>query len=183
MDTFQLALDFLDDVNQQLEEVSVDAINNTADRVVQRVVNHASTELTLPSIFLRQHIRVIRRASEGTKEALVRADQARTNLGRFRHSRVDSNGVSGISVQRRQGRTAFIEGAFLIFLRGVPFIALDKDRVREQFPRVRVNSGPSRIQVLYGPSHNQVFFSRGFEFGQNEMQIEIDRYINDTDLT
>ena len=64
MDTFQLALDFLDDVNEQLEEVSVDAINNTADRVVQRVVNHASTELTLPSIFLRQHIRVIRRASE-----------------------------------------------------------------------------------------------------------------------
>ena len=80
MDTFQLALDFLDDVNEQLEEVSVDAINNTADRVVQRVVNHASTELTLPSIFLRQHIRVIRRASEGTKEALVRADQARTNF-------------------------------------------------------------------------------------------------------
>ena len=171
------ALTFLDELDRELEEVSVEMINNTAAMAVRRVVNHASAELTIPSAFLRQHIRVIRRASETNKEALVRADQKRTNLARYRYSRTEQRGVRGITVERVAGRPDFIEGAFLIVNNGVPLIALSKERIRQRYPRVRIQGGSSQIQVLSGPTHNQIFSSRGREFGDDQMRIEINRYI------
>lgn len=172
------ALTFLDELDKELEEVSVDMINNTAAITVRRVVNHASAELTIPSAFLRQHIRVIRRASETNKEALVRADQRRTNLARYKYSRTERRGVKGITVERAAGKPDFIEGAFLLVVNGVPLIALSKERLRERYPRVRVQGGNSQIQVLSGPTHNQIFSSRGREFGDDQMRIEVSKYIS-----
>jgi len=179
MDAIEV-LSFLDELNNELDNVSVDMVNTTANQSVRRTVNHASSELTIPSAFLRQHIRVIRRATEGNKEALVRADNKRTNLGRYKYSRTEVRGVKGITVERVQGKPDFIEGAFLLINNGVPLIALSKDRLRKKYPRVRVKGGTSQIQVLTGPTHNQIFFSKGREFGDATMVAEIDKYIRRT---
>lgn len=152
------ALDFLDEVDKISSKEQVDAINLTARETELRTINRAASELTVPSTYIRQHIRIRSVATESRMEASVQAREKQTNLTRFKHTDTEN----GVIVERRKGKVDNIEGAFLFVSRtGSVLIGLNKTRLKTKYPRVKINSGTSKIQALYGPTPNQIFFSKG----------------------
>ena len=170
-----LATDFLDDIDEVSEEELLSTINDTARETELRAINRSASELTLPATYIRNHIRVVQIATPSRPEAKVQANEKQTNLARFKHTKVEG----GVLVERRKGRTDFIEGAFLFTSRsGTPLIGLSKTRLKTKYPRVRINSGRSRNQVLYGPTPNQIFLSKGPPIPDEILERESVRFLN-----
>ncbi len=154
----------------KIERAASRAINAASDRARAAAARAIRLQVNLPASYLTgddSRLRVVKRASAGDLEAIVRGRQRPTSLARF----VTSGSVgsrNGVTVEVKSGSARFMRRAFLIRLRagtadldtksnlGLAIRLKAGESLTNKRAAIRMNNG---LYLLYGPSVDQVFRS------------------------
>lgn len=154
---------FFEDLPDIAEQAAVYAINDTADRQgLSAIRREMRKEIDFPTGYLESpdRMRVSKRASKGSLEAVVTARDRPTSLARFAAGQTAQNTRGrGVRVKISAGGGGkILREAFVINLkngnRGVAVRVKDGSSLRNSSKAVEIGKN---LFLLYGPSVDQVF--------------------------
>lgn len=150
----------IENLDEEIVKAARQAINKAVDRARTRGAKEMQRQINFPARYLNERLRVSKRASGMKLEATITGRDRPTSLARFAKSTSASaarkNG--GVSVQVNPGETKFMQGAFLMQLRGgntgLAIRLKEGESVKNKKHMTKVGKG---LYLLYGPSVSQVF--------------------------
>lgn len=157
------SLENLNDLDPKIARYAQMAINRTARDMRSFSAKEIRRQVAFPARYLsgaNGRLQVSKKAGRGSLEAEITGRDRPTSLARFAKSRnvSASRRRGGVSVTVAPGQPRFMEGAFLMHLRGGNIglaLRLGKGGSLRNKREVR-KVGPG-LYVLYGPSVNQAF--------------------------
>jgi hypothetical protein len=150
----------IENLDEAIVKAARQAINAAADRARTSSAKEMQRQINFPARYLNERLRVAKRASGMKLEATIAGRDRPTSLARFAKSTSASAArkKGGVSVQVNPGETKFMQGAFLMQLRGgntgLAIRLKEGESVRNKKYMTKVGKG---LYLLYGPSINQVF--------------------------
>lgn len=156
---------FFEELPDIAEQAAVYAINDTAERQgLTAIRREMRKEIDFPSGYLESpdRMRVSKRASKGSLEAIVSARDRPTSLARFAAGQTAQNTRGrGVRVSISKGKTTNMPGAFVLNLRngnrGVAVRLKPGAQLRNSSGARALSLGKTNLYLLYGPSVDQVF--------------------------
>jgi|AntRauTorcE11897_2_1112592.scaffolds.fasta_scaffold00620_20 hypothetical protein len=168
-DAYVVAVDGLDslddiaDLAPQIARKAQQAINTTTRRRRTSAAREMQQQVAFPARYLSGssgRLKIDKMASPRSLEARITGRDRPTSLARFAASRnpAASRKAGGVKVTVAPGETQFMEGAFIMKLKGgnlgLAIRLKAGESVRNKKQMTRVGKG---LYLLYGPSVNQVF--------------------------
>lgn len=173
-------LNDLNDLDPKIRRYAQMAINRTARDARASAAREIREQVNFPARYLsgaEGRLRVSKKAGRGSLEAQITGRDRPTSLARFANNRsiAGSRRRGGVTVTVTPGQSRFMEGAFLMSLRGGNIgLALRLGKGATLRNKKHVQRIASGLYVLYGPSVNQVF--RGVaEDGQEKTADNLQR--------
>lgn len=154
---------------QDAPEVAGDALAMAINQTVERdglalIKKDMRSQVDFPAGYLEgDRLKVTRRASRASLEAVIRGRDRPTSLARFAPGQTPANTKGrGVRLMVRNGKTSVLPRAFLIPLRngntGLAIRLPNEKQPKETTAAVAMNIGSkSTLWLLYGPSVDQVF--------------------------
>lgn len=156
---------FFEEFPEVAEQAAVYAINDTAERDGLAVIKKdMRAQINFPPGYLEgDRLKVTRRASRSSLEAVIRGRDRPTSLARFAPGQNVSNTRNrGVRLIVRNGQTQVLRRAFLVPLKngntGLAIRLPNGEKPRETTRATQMVVGTkSTLWLLYGPSVDQVF--------------------------
>lgn len=158
------ALDKLQGFFEALPDIAQRAMSVAINQVVDRdglvlLKKDMRSQVDFPKEYVDGHLRVVRRASRGSLEAVIRGRDRPTSLARFARGQTPaSTRRTGVQVTVRGGRTKTLKKAFLVNLRngnvGLAVRLKAGETMKYSSSAVKL---AENLYLLYGPSVDQVF--------------------------
>jgi len=143
------------------EEAATLAINDTVDREGMTLIKRdMRDQVNFPSGYLEgDRLKVTRRASRKSLEAVIRGRDRPTSLARFASGQNPKNTRGqGVRVSVQRGKAKLMRKAFMVTLKngnvGLAVRLKPGERMRETTAAQRLEDN---VWLLYGPSVDQVF--------------------------
>lgn len=143
------------------EQAAVLAINDVTEREGLNAIRHEMRgQIDFPKGYLEgERLRVVRRASKGSLEAVIRGRDRATSLARFARGQNPSNTRGrGVRVTVKPGQTRTLKNAFMVKLRNANIglaVRLKPGETLENSDKAVMLA--DNVYLLYGPSVDQVF--------------------------
>lgn len=152
---------FFEQFPEIAEEAAMLAINDTVDREGMTLIKKdMRDQVNFPSGYLEgDRLKVTRRASRGSLEAVIRGRDRATSLARFTSGQTPKNTRGqGVRVSVQRGQTKLLRQAFLVNLKngniGLAVRLKPGERLQNTTAAQRL---ADNVWLLYGPSVDQVF--------------------------
>lgn len=157
LDKLQGFFEALPDIAQKAMSM---AINQVADRDgLALLKSDMRDQVNFTKDYVDGHLRVVRRASRSSLEAVIRGRDRPTSLARFARGQTPaSTRRTGVRVTVRGSKTEKLKKAFLVNLRngntGLAVRIKEGESLRNSGAAVKL---ANNLYLLYGPSVDQVF--------------------------
>lgn len=157
LDKLQGFFEALPDIAQKAMSM---AINQVADRDgLALLKSDMRDQVNFTKDYVDGHLRVVRRASRSSLEAVIRGRDRPTSLARFARGQTPaSTRRTGVRVTVRGSKTEKLKKAFLVNLRngntGLAVRIKEGESLRNSGAAVKLDNN---LYLLYGPSVDQVF--------------------------
>lgn len=150
----------IESLDENILRAARNAVNRTVDRTRTLSDKEIRSQIAFPARYLNDRLKVVKRASGRTLEAVISGRDRPTSLARFAKNRNPqaTRKAGKVDLTVTPGRTTTIPNAFLMPLRngnlGLAIRLKEGESIRNKKFVTKVGKG---LYLLYGPSVNQVF--------------------------